>query len=181
MNGVIVRGSTYVGTTSASRDETGFRLAFDQNYRDILAYAQRRSSPTDAEDVAAETFTVAWRRWGSAPPNAIRPWLYGIARKVLANHRRSSRRQDRLAAKITTLRENSTIGPAYGEHADVDQAMTMLRLPDREIIRLHCWEDLSIAEIAIVLGCSANAASIRLHRAKQQLEKTLMLSSGGQA
>jgi RNA polymerase sigma-70 factor (ECF subfamily) len=177
MTGVIARGSTYVGTTSTSRDDIGFRLAFDQNYRDILAYAKRRSSPTDADDIAAETFTIAWRKWNSAPPDAIRPWLFGIARKVLANTRRGSRRKDRLAAKITSLTEKSTIDPSYGEHQEVNQAMAGLRFADREILRLHCWEDLSVSEIAIVLECSPNAASIRLHRAKQQLQQALI--SGG--
>jgi RNA polymerase sigma-70 factor (ECF subfamily) len=179
MNGVMARGSTYVGTISESRDEKGFRLAFDQNYRDILAYARRRSSPTDAEDIAAETFTIAWRKWNSAPPDALRPWLFGIARRVLANNRRSSRRQSRLAAKVTSLSEAATPPPTFGEHAELDRAMAMLRFQDREIIRLHCWEDLSIPDIAVILGCSANAASIRLHRARQQLEHAL--ASGGQS
>ena len=179
MNGVMARGSAYVGASSELRDDRGFRLAFDQNYRDILAYARRRSSPTDAEDIAAETFTIAWRRWNSAPPESVRPWLFGIARRVLANNRRSSRRQSRLAAKVTSLSEASTPPPTYGEHAEVDQAMAGLRSQDREIIRLHCWEDLSIPDIALVLGCSVNAASIRLHRARQQLERAL--ASGGQS
>ncbi len=164
---------------SASRTSSDFRLAFDQHYRDILAYAKRRAVPADAEDIAAETFTIAWRKWNSAPPDAIRPWLFGIARKVLANSRRGSRRQDRVAAKITSLTEKSTMDPSYGEHHDVNQAMAGLRLADREIIRLHCWEDLSISEIAIVLACSPNAASIRLHRAKQQLQQALI--SGGRS
>jgi RNA polymerase sigma-70 factor (ECF subfamily) len=179
MNAVITRGSTFVGSISTSRTDKDFRLAFDQHYRDILAYAKRRSSPADAEDIAAETFTIAWRKWNSAPPEAIRPWLFGIARKVLANSRRGSRRQDRLAAKVTSLTEQSTIDQPYGEHQDVNQAMAGLRLADSEIIRLHCWEDLSISEIAIVLDCSPNAASIRLHRAKQRLHQALI--SGGRS
>lgn len=179
MHGVIARGSTYVGAFSESRDDRGFRVAFDRNYRDVLAYAARRSSPTDAEDIAAETFTIAWRKWSSAPSDSIRPWLFGIARKVLANHRRSSRRQSRLAAKVTSVMETSVAPPAYGEHADVDQAMATLRFSDREIIRLHCWEDLAIPDIGVVLGCSANAAGIRLHRARHRLEQAL--ASGGQS
>ena len=179
MNGVMARGSTFVGSISTSRTDKDFRLAFDRHYRDILAYAKRRSSPTDAEDLAAETFTIAWRRWTSAPPDAIRPWLFGIARNVLANNRRGSRRQDRLAAKMTSVSETSSTDPSYGEHQEVDQAMAGLRPADREIIRLHCWEELSVSEIAVVLGCSANAASIRLYRAKQQLHQAL--TSGGRS
>ena len=179
MNGVMARGSTFVGSISTSQTDKDFRLAFDRHYRDILAYAKRRSSPIDAEDIAAETFTIAWRRWTSAPPDAIRPWLFGIARNVLANTRRGSRRQDRLAAKMTSVSETSSTDPSYGEHQEVNQAMAGLRPADREIIRLHCWEELSVSEIAVVLGCSANAASIRLHRAKHQLHQAL--TSGGRS
>lgn len=181
MNGVISRGSTFVGTVSASQDEAGFRRVFDQHYRDILAYATRRSSMADAEDIAAETFAVAWRRWASAPPDAVRPWLFGIARKVLANSNRSLRRRYRLSAKMSSLGETSTIDTPFGEHADVLQAMDTLPASDREVIRLHCWEDLAVSEIAVVLGCSANAASIRLHRAKRRLAQTLATISGGRS
>ena len=143
MYGVMTKGSSFVGTFSASQHELGFQRAFDQHFRDILAYAKRRSPVSDAEDIAAETFTIAWRKWASAPPDAIRPWLFGIARKVLANSNRGLRRRDRLSAKMMSLSGRSAIEFSYGEHADVDQAMGMLQLSDREIIRLHCWEDRS--------------------------------------
>jgi RNA polymerase sigma-70 factor (ECF subfamily) len=179
MNGVIARGSTFVGTDSASQDDAGFRLAFDLHYRDILAYAKRRSSIADAEDIASETFAIAWRKWGSAPSEAIRPWLFGIARKVLANSNRSFRRRDRLSAKMTSVGEQFSVDPSYDGHADVLQAMDTLPSSEREIIRLHCWEDLAVAEIAIVLACSANAASIRLHHAKRHFAEALAKTSGG--
>jgi RNA polymerase sigma-70 factor (ECF subfamily) len=181
MNGVIARESTLAGAVSGSHGDAGFRLAFDQHYRDILAYAKRRTSVGDAEDIAAETFTIAWRKWSSAPPDAIRPWLFGIARKVLANNNRALRRRDRLSAKMTSLSERPSIDGPGGEHTDVDRALATLRSADREVIRLHCWEDLSVAEIAVVLGCSPNAASIRLHRAKQHLSRAFSMTSGGQS
>ena len=53
----------------------------------------------DAADVTAETFLVAWRRYDDAPPGDGRPWLFGIARHVLANHHRSGRRRDRLGLR----------------------------------------------------------------------------------
>ena len=181
MNGVISRGSTFVGTVSASQDEAGFRRIFDQHYRDVLAYAARRSSFAEAEDIAAETFAVAWRRWPSAPPDAVRPWLFGIARKVVANSNRSLRRRNRLSAKMSSLGELPGNDPQYGEHADVVQALNALPASQREIIRLHCWEDLAVSEIAVVLGCSTNAASIRLHRAKRHLAQALATPPGGRS
>ena len=170
-----------MGTVSAFRDEAGFRRAFDQHYRDILAYAKRRSPIADAEDVAAETFAVAWRRWASAPPGAVRPWLFGIARKVVANSNRSLRRRNRLSARISSFDELAGSDTHFGEHADVVQALETLSASEREIIRLHCWEDLAVSEIAVALGCSANAAGIRLHRAKRHIAQALATTSGGRS
>jgi RNA polymerase sigma-70 factor (ECF subfamily) len=169
MNGVITGGSTFVAEVYAARDDAGFRQAFDQNYRDILACAKRRSSVADAADIAAEVFIITWRKWASAPSGAVRPWLFGIGRKVPANNNRTHRRRARLSARLTSLGERPGTDPHRGGHDDLNQAMAMLRSSDQDIIRLHCREDLSGSEIAVVLGCSANAASIRLHRAKEQL------------
>ncbi|MDR9450920.1 MAG: sigma-70 family RNA polymerase sigma factor [Acidimicrobiia bacterium] len=170
-----------MGTVSASQDETDFRRAFDQHYRDILAYAKRRSPITDAEDIAAETFAIAWRRWKAAPPDAVRPWLFGIARKVVANSNRSLRRRNRLSAKISSFAEPAGSDIPFAEHADMVQALDTLSASEREIIRLHCWEDLAVSEIAVALRCSANAAGIRLHRAKRHLAQALATTSGGRS
>jgi RNA polymerase sigma-70 factor (ECF subfamily) len=56
----------------------------------VLAYARRRA-PAIAEDVVAETFLVCWRRLDDVPANAL-PWLYAVARNVLANERRKQAR-----------------------------------------------------------------------------------------
>src|SRR5262249_27147731 len=70
--------------------------------RDVLAYALRRSaSPEDAADAVAETFLVAWRRLADLPVGDEAPlWLYGVARRVLANQRRGERRRVRLAEQL---------------------------------------------------------------------------------
>jgi RNA polymerase sigma-70 factor (ECF subfamily) len=69
-----------------------FRRLFDDAERDLLAYALRRvDRPEDAADVVAETFLVAWRRLDDVPPGAqARLWLYGVARRQLANQRRGN-------------------------------------------------------------------------------------------
>lgn len=150
-------------------DASAFRLAFDHNYRDVLAFAARRVALADAEEVTAETFAIAWRKWARAPEGAIRPWLFGIARNVLANRRRSLRRQDRLAAKASRLGLEAHLDPDRIEHLLVQEALARLNGRDREIIRLHCWEGLGPAELAIALSCTPNAAGVRLHRAKRRL------------
>jgi RNA polymerase sigma-70 factor (ECF subfamily) len=162
-------------------DEAGFRLAFDTHYRDVVAYATRRTAAGEAEDVAAETFAIAWRKWGSAPADAIRPWLFGIARNVLSNRNRSLRRRTRLHAKLASTSEPTPSHPEDSDYQEVHDALAGLRFADQEIIRLHCWENLTPTEIAVVLKCSTNAAGIRLHRAKQRLAEALATTSGGRA
>jgi RNA polymerase sigma-70 factor (ECF subfamily) len=73
---------------------------------------------------------------------------------------------ERLAAEPATAAGN--VGPS-----GVLDALTALRPEDQEILRLAAWEDLGPAEIAIVLGCSANAAALRLSRARKRLRDLL--------
>lgn len=143
----------------------------------IQGYAARRcSGPADAADVASETFLVAWRRIGDAPRGEdVRPWLYGIARKVLANHRRGSRRRERLGhALLDAWTEASTADPAElftarDEAMRVREALASLSDRDRELLTLVSWEGLSPGEAAVALGISSTAARSRLSRARQRL------------
>jgi RNA polymerase sigma-70 factor (ECF subfamily) len=163
-----------------THDTTPSRLArFDAlvstNQRQVLAYARRRA-PTlaDAEDVAAETFIIAWRKFDAVPEEPL-PWLYGVARRVLANHRRGLSRRERLAALLrvddvpTPLRAgDSEDGPAFVALASMSPA-------DQEVLRLVAWEELGNGDIAHVLGISSNAVAIRLHRARARFARALEL------
>jgi len=78
-----------------------FRALYEANYDVILGYALRRTLHADALDVVAETFTVAWRRLERVPGgDEARLWLYGTARRVLANHERAAQRRARLGGRI---------------------------------------------------------------------------------
>ena len=151
-----------------------FDALFTEYQRPILAYALRRA-PTvaDAEDVAAETFTIAWRKFEAIPPDEPLPWLYAVARRVLANHRRGSGRRERLAALLrvedvpTPMRAGDDLdGPAFG-------ALAALSPADQEVLRLVAWEELGNQAIAEVLGITPNAVAIRLHRARARFADAL--------
>src|SRR3954447_15329981 len=79
-----------------------FTRLFADTEREILAYALRRvDRPEDAADVVAETFLVAWRRLDDLPSgDGARLWLYGVARRQLANQRRGRLRRSRLANRL---------------------------------------------------------------------------------
>jgi RNA polymerase sigma-70 factor (ECF subfamily) len=145
-----------------------FEQLFAAQYAAVAAYANRRASAADAEDVVAETFLVAWRRLADVPDDA-KPWLFGVARRVLANQRRAAGRRDalyeRAAASLT----------ARGDAGDtlVLQALAPLSDRDREVLLLAAWDGLTTAESAAALGCSRAAAKVRLPRAKRRLRDEL--------
>ncbi|MFI0479158.1 RNA polymerase sigma factor [Actinomadura sp. 9N215] len=157
-----------------------FEEIYTANRARILGYALRRTAdPQDAADVLAETFLTAWRRLDDVPPGAqARLWLYGVARRTLANHHRGERRRSALAADLgSRLRAEladlpDPAGPA-SDLADVAAAFRSLPEPDRELLSLVGWEGLDHGEIAAVLGCSRNAVRIRLHRARRRFARAL--------
>lgn len=163
-------------------EESRFRQLYEQHGRAIFAYALRRlEDPDDAADVLADTFLVAWRRAADVPAgDEGRLWLYGVARRVLANRQRGERRRRRLDERL-----RNEVGTASGDQmpdrgsAEVGAALARLEPTDRELIRLAGWEELSPKQIAGVLGISSVAARSRLHRARRRLRD--QLAPGAQA
>lgn len=150
-----------------------FREMFDANYQPLVAYARRRvTSAADADDIVGETFAIAWRRRDRVPEgDAARLYLYGVARRVLANQRRATARR---RALIGALRpETPVLAEAALQDPAIEQAFRALREDDREILRLVAWEGLQHAEVAEVLGTSVTTASGRLRRARARLRREL--------
>jgi len=135
---------------------------------DVYRFALRRTSRSAAEDVVSETFLVAWRRLDSIP-DAPKPWLLGVARRVLANQRRAAGRQSALTARLRP--SDPSRDAVADEPADsaVVQALNELAPVDRDAITLIAWDGLSPEEAAIVLDCSRATFYVRLHRAKKRL------------
>jgi RNA polymerase sigma-70 factor (ECF subfamily) len=139
----------------------------------VRRFLARRTDPATAEDVLAETLLVCWRRVEDLPEEPL-PWAYGVARNCLHNADRSARRQQRLASRIATVDPPAEVAPAPDEpDDDLAAALSALRPDDAELLRLWAWEQLTPAEIAVVLDITSNAASIRLHRAREKLKDQL--------
>lgn len=157
-------------------DSAAFERLYAAHKRKVLAFCLRRTpNPADAEEAAAETFVVAWRRLTDAPPEEHHlAWLYAIARRILANQRRGSARRvgllDRLRSQPPVVHSFERAGPAI-------VALERLRPEDQELLRLVAWEELSHAEIGVVLGISPNAVAIRLHRARARFAEELLKGS----
>jgi RNA polymerase sigma factor (sigma-70 family) len=170
-------------TPEASRPPDDGRRRFEELYAahraQILGYALRRTpDPQDAADVLAETFLIAWRRLDDVPGGAeARLWLYGVARRVLANHHRSARRRSALNLDLAGRLRSDLAAHRVPEHdGDLTAVAGAFRdLPDgdRELLALVGWEGLDHGEIATVLGCSRNAVRVRLHRARRRFAREL--------
>lgn len=161
-----------------------FERLYRDHFRAVFAYVLRRAgAPADAPDLVADVFTVAWRRLDQVPPPPDdRPWLYGVARRVVAQHNRSRFRRGRLLLRLGSLAPGTGsatdhvgtdrwAGPSAEERVAV--AVAALRPADRELLHLVAWERLSHAEAAVVLGCSTNAVAIRWHRLMKRLNHRL--------
>ncbi len=171
-----------------SRDHAWFNGLYDRHQRDVHAYCLRRAGNSDAQDVVAQIFAVAWRRRDDVPEgDRALPWLYGVARRVLSHRWRSDRRARRLAEKAGVLRDVPPPGPdavvvGRSEHQRVREAVAQLRPNDREVLLLSAWEGLTHAQIGEALGCSHAAIDKRVVRAKARLAEkyeALSRSAGG--
>ncbi len=158
--------------------ERRFRLIYEAHYLSIYNYSLRRVGVAhEAGDVVADVFATAWRRIDEVPiPPEERLWLYGVARRTLSQHRRSTVRRRRLADRLIvgSVPEPQVSASEDPDHGRLIAAMGELRPDDCEALRLVLWEDLSHAEVAEVLGCSVNAVGIRVHRAKARLRDALL-------
>lgn len=155
-------------------DEAAFRDLFDRHCADLWRFARRRvSSAEDADDVVAETFAVAWRRRCHLPEGSgTRLWLFGVARNLVANHRRGETRRGRLFLRLVSHRVDDAVAPPEPS-AGLREAFAALKDAEREVMVMRHWDGLAVPEIATLLGCTPNAVSLRLHRAKQRLAELL--------
>ncbi len=141
----------------------------------LRRFLVRRTDRDMVDDVLSDTLLVLWRRLDDVPDNAI-AWAYGVTRGCLHNAERARRRQTRVAARLAAQPvDPNQVG------TDVELAEALDRLPDRdrELVRLWAWEQLTPAEIGVVLDLTANAVSIRLHRAKGKLLDELRKTGAG--
>jgi RNA polymerase sigma-70 factor (ECF subfamily) len=164
------------------REPDRFAEVFDRHYADIHGYVARRLGTGLADDLAAETFLVAFdrrRRFDVAYPSA-RPWLYGIASNLVARHRRAELRRYRALARAAV--HVAVDGHSERANGRVDAEALRGRLAtalldvedrDREVLLLVAWAGLSCEEAARALGIPAGTARSRLHRARRRTRAAL--------
>ena len=153
--------------------EQRFERVFDDTYARVLAYAVRRVGFEDAQDVAAETFTAAWRRLESVPEDDPIPWLLATARNTLSSVQRSGRRRLALTERLRTTSsgDRTAVDPAE-DVAGMDalrRGLNTLEEKDREVLILLAWDQLDARQAAAVLDISVGTFQVRVHRARKRL------------
>jgi RNA polymerase sigma-70 factor (ECF subfamily) len=135
-----------------------------------LLFIARRIDPDQADDICAECFEIAWRKFNPTQPFGP-PWLYKTARNLLRNAYRKDAREARLVEQIRfegSLREDRS--------AEIAACITGLPQAEKQLIMLTYWGGMSAAEIAAVDGCSEQAVWKRLSRARARLRAHLAAS-----
>lgn len=158
--------------------DRGFDGFFAEHFEQVWRHVRRRcDSAADADDVTAEVFATAWRRRAEMPTvrEMITPWLYAVARRVLANHRRGRTRAERLQLRLIDNAPETTDPGVESVVIEGRLADALRSLSDdvRDIVLMRCWEGLAVTEIARSLDCTPNAVSIRLHWARARIAEFL--------
>jgi RNA polymerase sigma-70 factor (ECF subfamily) len=157
--------------------ELRFTELFHAHYGAVYRYALRRSDHQMADEVAAETLTIAWRKLHDVPSGEARAraWLLAVARRVLANTARSGRRAALLSERLNAQPPPAApdIADTVAERHQVFSVLSHLAERDQEAMKLIGWDGLSVAQAATVLGCSRGALAVRLHRARRSIHHIL--------
>jgi RNA polymerase sigma-70 factor, ECF subfamily len=167
-----------IGPHGSAGTSARFEAFYRGRYQEIAAYVRRRVPDDAVDDVIANVFTVAWRRFGDVPgPPQDRPWLFAVARNTISDHNRAQRRWFRLGVRlkadaVVTAHPVGPPGPG-SECERVLAAMAALRPAEREALQLVLWDELSHTEAAAVLGCTVNAFELRYRRARQAVRASV--------
>lgn len=172
-----------MGTTSPALTKQAVTELHHAHYADLYRFFQRRGAQDLADDLTSEVFIIAWKKLPHSLENP-RPWLFGVAKKVLSNARRKHARMQSLDVPIAGPNDHpsQTTPPVPGlsSHSaeiairvDLQRAWNKLGYRDQEILALTGWEGLSSEEAAAVLNISRSGAAMRLLRARKHLRSLL--------
>ena len=163
-----------------------FAVVFDRHFHEIHGYVARRLGTSAADDIAADTFLIAYRKRASydATAGSVRAWLYGIATRQISRHRRDEMRTYHAMRRAAG-------GPLAEEHAadntefvadrvtaltarrDLAVALAALSPGDRDVLLLVALAGLSHAEVAAALRIPYGTVGSRLSRARKKLRAAL--------
>jgi RNA polymerase sigma-70 factor (ECF subfamily) len=159
-----------------------FAAIFDRHADELYRYVVGRIGAQAAADVVAEVFLVAFRnrdRYDRDRPDA-RPWLYGIATRLVGEHRREERRRLRALARIAAagavegFEEHATDRVVAQQlHPRLARALRRLSAADQDLLLLVAWGELTYQQAGQALGIPIGTVASRLHRIRRKLRRAL--------
>ena len=164
------------------RDPEMFTAVYDRYIRDIYRYVAGRLGIQAADDIAAETFLVAFGQQDRFDPSrgSLRPWLFGIATNLVARHRRAEARHYRALSRTAPDRaaldhQDRVVDGVAAQRVRPALAKALLRLTagERDVLLLVALGDLTHQEVAQTLGVSYGTVGSRLSRARTKLTPVL--------
>ena len=164
-------------------DEDAFRALLGEFGGRTLRYL-RSLVEDDADDVQQEVWLSVYRSVASlANPGAFRTWLFSTTRRRAIDHLRRRRRERELLVDSTDASgepvDASADDPAMEDpgRGALDDLLAGLPPPQREVLLLRFQDELSYAEIALVVGCPVGTVKTRIHHAKRKLQELLRSGS----
>lgn len=182
MSGVMARSDSRTDAqllALADEDAAAFRTLYERYAERIHGYMQRRSGNAEAAyDLTAETFACAWqsrRRFRDEAAGSAGPWLFGIARNVLAMSVRRGRLERAAAERLGVLAAREAPAATPGEHwlDGIDELLCELPEGQRAAIALRVIDDLDYDQVADALGTTAPSARVRVHRGLAALRRQI--------
>ncbi|MEY4434512.1 MAG: hypothetical protein RIR16_552 [Actinomycetota bacterium] len=150
-----------------------FEALYREHAAQLAAFLARRVDRALVEDLAADVIEIAWRKRNQAEPGIYLGWLFGIASRVVANHRRKSARRSAIELLLPAPESAPSAETLALSDTGLSKAWAKLSSNEREILALAFFEQLSHNQIATALNVTTNAVGIRVHRAKNKLENLL--------
>jgi RNA polymerase sigma factor (sigma-70 family) len=155
--------------------EQAFNRLVDRHQRAVRVFLRGLVSLADADDVAQETFLVAWSRAHTYRGSAsVRSWLFAIAwRKAKDSHRRLLRRRQRETLYHREESANESAGVSMEDRLSVRQALTSLTMEQRAAVLLCLAGGFSHAEAAEALGFPLGTVKSHVARGRERLREAL--------
>jgi RNA polymerase sigma factor (sigma-70 family) len=166
-----VAGVAVIETQGQVSKRERFEALFDLHVREVHRYVRRRTDHSDVDDIVAEVFLTAWRRFDDIPMGFEGPWLFRTAWNVLANARR--KHVDIPFEYLPDTPDGSDVADVVIEDDLIRRAWESLSVRDREVLRLSAWEGLDGSQLAEALGISVGGAGAALFRARERLSAAL--------
>jgi RNA polymerase sigma factor (sigma-70 family) len=167
---------------SSVREPERFTVVFDRYFGQVHAYVARRLGTDVADDLAAETFLIAFRRRERFDRHSgvVRAWLYGIATNLIRRHRRDEVRAWKALAKLppplpTGGHEERIDAQVTARSASPQLAAALAKVAakDREVLMLVALGELTYDEVAAALGIAYGTVCSRLSRARRIVREGL--------